>query len=335
MSKAMKIMLSIGAAVLIVGLALGTAGFFLGGMNSVTVSRDGIHVVGSHEAQELIKVDETYAAFDAISINVDLLDEVIIKSGDTYAVRGQNYEDRGGLNAVVNNGILEITTPLVNGFGFGRNWTWNINFGFDVNRAERCYIEITIPEDAVLESLYVDVDVSDVSFIDVKCDDLTADVDLGNLSLRNIVAEKALLIDNCGDMTLTGFNSGTLELKSDLGNVKIDGVLKGRNVIDSSSGNVTLMGIQVENLDLDVDLGDIKIDGILEGDCTIDSSSGNVALTLNQRESDLSYEVDLSLGEVRINGRTVGGSMHNTIVGAKNTLRIDSDLGNVSLDFLK
>jgi hypothetical protein len=309
-------MLSIGAAVLIVGLALGTAGFFLGGMNTVTISHDGIRVLDGRELQEFIKIDETYNSFDEINLNVSLLDEVIIRKGDDYAVQGQNYRGIGGISASVKNGILEITTPEGNGWHGWNDWVWTLNLGIGERRTERCYIEITIPEDAGVDRLYANIDMSEVRFegftadsielttgsanvvfVDVKCSDLIADIDLGDLTLKNVAAEKASLNSDYGDVTLTGFSSGALELDSDLGDVEIEGVLKGKNRITSNNGNVDL--------------------------------------SLDQRESDLAYTIDISLGEVRINGKHVSGSVSSKIADAKNTLRIDSDLGDVSLAFRK
>jgi hypothetical protein len=91
----------------------------------------------------------------------------------------------------------------------------------------------------------------------------------------------------------------------------------------------------MNNLSVVANLGSVDYRGALKGVANIRSDVGSLTLDLDIAEKDMSYTIDSAVGEVRLNGQTLGTAVRNTARSNVDkpilTLNIISDLGSVRI----
>jgi hypothetical protein len=70
------------------------------------------------------------------------------------------------------------------------------------------------------------------------------------------------------------------------------------------------------------------------GLCDIESDSGDVFLGLLMQENELSYSLKADLGDISAGDTKTSGSFVKSNAGATADLTVDSNFGNVRLNFL-
>ena len=123
--------------VLVVGLLMGTIAFLSGGVKNLAWQDGKLIPVDESNGGKIITVDETYNSFSEIDINLSVIDNIIVKEGDNFSVKGQNFEDSGGLKAELNGSKL-VVGPSVS----GTHSILNLNFANMTSR-QKCEVVIT------------------------------------------------------------------------------------------------------------------------------------------------------------------------------------------------
>jgi DUF4097 and DUF4098 domain-containing protein YvlB len=347
MTKGTKRLTLICVIVLALGIVIGGAGLLMGGMQSVSWGAGGPKIFDENDASQMIVIDERYDGFKNIEINIGYLDKIIIKEGTTFSVKGQVRESHGGLIAELDGGTLTVknksTGLILGGFSIGPF--------FNTEKTEN-RLEVTYPAGTKLSSLNLNTDLSDVEITGLAADKAVIDNDSGDMKISGItgtkltinndlgdtllenVTEGRIEIDNAsGSLTLKDITGGTLFIDNDLGEVKAENIDVESADCNNANGDLTYLNFRSGGLKLDNDLGETKISGVLEGISTIENDNGDLKLDLNQPENALSYDIDSDLGDTKVNGKAYGGSAKNSISDARNVLKINSRLGDVTLNF--
>lgn len=188
--------------------------------------------------------------------------------------------------------------------GQGRVITLWFNFDgfFELFEKDREKVRVELPKDLLTE--------------------MTAEVDLGEVSLSNLSIKGSSRIDaNLGDLSLD-----QVDVVDDL-------------EIDADSGNVNLTDVKAKSLTLINDLGDIQLDRLeVDGDADLKLSSGQAEI---EDMNAASLSVKNSLGDVHLTDATVDNGLEvqvssgdiqftNLLVGKE--LSFTNDLGDITGD---
>lgn len=356
--------------IIIIGVCLALAGFAAGGLQGAWIDRGGIHLANA-ENGNLVTVDKSYKSLKDIVVNADLMSSITFKEGDSYSVRGQNYERYGGLNVRLSGDTLYIDAT--------RSHKW-LNFDIGIKNlvngdADSSWLEITYPKGAKLGNVHVDLGTGSVSASDIDCDELYLEDSFGKINASTVSCGKLTVKAASGDVQLSGLDvSGSASVNDSFGNVNITGASADSLTVDLSAGNASIsdvtartadisnnlgriglnnltadsLGLKLSSGDLNADsittndlsaessLGKISIDRlVLNGSGLIKQSSGDVSVNLDMNESDLSYELDTNTGSVNVDGRSFGSYMSNNSTGAGASLTVNSSLGNITLRFMQ
>jgi DUF4097 and DUF4098 domain-containing protein YvlB len=368
----MKKGIAVTLIILAVGICIALIGFGSGGwhIKGFWVDRGGIHL-SNNDLGELIKVDESFKSFSNIEVKADYLEQITVKEGDAFAVKGQNYERYGGLTVE-----LDGNTLVVNAV---REKRWNIDFvvdeWLDWDRWKNdTWVEITYPRGTQLRSTELIVNagsvytrsldtdslriVNDFGNVDVSglsCEDMELDLNAGDASVANVNASGNVIVNNdfgrfdissvtcnkievkanSGDVSLTDVDAAkSIEVKNDMGRVDVDGATADSLILDLNAGDLRADDIKAEDIDVINDFGKITFDRLVfTGRCIMESNAGDVELDLNMSEDDVGYELTADAGSVTVNGRGYGSSVVNRLAGAGAELRVKVDFGSIRVDF--
>ena len=296
--------------ILIVGVCLAGTGWAMGGhkINNVGVYwQNGLHISGvdsSGKIGKLVKLDESYKANDvqAIELDVDYLDYVTIKAGEAGSdikVVGVNYEEYGGLKSNLTGNKLFVSSKAHRD---DRHFVFNFGLFPD---SEKCYLEITVPEDLILENLEAKIDASSITIRDLECVTSVIDNDYGDIELTEIksgdmkikanagkidastiTVARLLEIDNdFGNIKLSSIDAGDISIEADAGRIEMNTVTsKGYLQVDNNFGDVRAKDIQASDMNVDLDAGQMIFERVITNTAKIESNYGDInfdRITLN------------------------------------------------------
>lgn len=286
-----KFLLSAGVLLLVVGLGLSWAGVRMGGETRATVRlfgrswevfapSAGWDVVPAsvetsraatptaspgqttdHPAQDVVFTDNDNTPFSSISVDMDL-GSVTIAAGDDYRVDIRSWGKGYQVDHWYSGGTLTIES----------------NHSGSVLPAN-CGSEVTVyvPADAWLESLYVDLDLGDLTLAGLQLEYAELGLDLGSLTGEALTVTTTLQVDaSLGEVNLFGDLGEYVDISADLGSVQL-GLSK---------------PVSDYCWELEADLGSITVDGKdqrLGDDHKVAGGYGNRTI-----------EVDASLGSITL-----------------------------------
>jgi hypothetical protein len=348
MNNKLKIVLIVGAVLIVGGLAACAAGYAAGGMKDVIfTAAGGPQVVDRSDEKQLIQVDEVFDDVSAIKIDVRAMSKVVVKEGPALSVKGQSLAALGEFKAErAADGTLEVTQGSKK-----KGWWFGFNFpGLFTGRdgLDSSYLEVTVPRGTPLTAVGLDVDAGAVRVENVAAGEIAIDADFGNVEAENLTADAITADSSAGDIKAKGLTCGSLKIRSSYGATEVENVdakvasvdssagrieiddlsapegltvdssfgdveLAAVNVgmakIDLSSGDLSADGFSVSNgLKIDNSYGDIVIAGPLHGESVIDSDAGNIDLKLDGAEGDYFVTAEVDAGGVAIGDRNVGAS---------------------------
>ena len=365
----MKKGIVIALIVLIIGICLALVGFSAGGAKGFWIDRSGFHLSNA-ELGKLVKVDETFNSFKNIDVSADFLDKITIKEGTEFRVQGSNYERFGGITAELEGNTLVVKAVRENRwmFNFGiddlANWD---------KKHDECQVEITYPKGTQFDSvgvvtsagivnvrslasdtLRLENDFGDMDVSGVRCSNMDINLNAGDIKISNIEASGDIkvisdfgrvVIDNAsaknmglnlnsGDMQAKGIRTGDISIVSNFGKVSIDDATADSMTLRLTSGDMQAKNITTGSLSAQSDFGKIDISGLkFTGLCEIFSTSGDVILALLMNEDEVGYELLTDAGDVKIDGRSIKGSVVNRLAGAGAELRVEVDFGSIRVNF--
>ncbi len=232
-------------------------------------------------------------------LDVDLsLGDVTVMTGDSYGVildwSGRNYS----LSCEPDGDTLHVRSSQ------------SVNLNLAGHSAS---VTVYLPEHAELEE--ADVHTS-----------------LGDAYLDNVRARQMKAASDLGDVSLYHTSAGELDVTCSMGNIWLDGVTAGDAELTNSMGDISAEGLSVErSLDVEASMGDIDLQGDLRGETDIEASMGNVALRLSQEEQSYSYELDVSMGQLTVNGQAMPKPASRT--GGPHRLEVENHMGDIELTF--
>ena len=312
----MKRRIIVSLIVLVVGFAMMGVGFAYGGIRPLGLGWNGPAFGLVQNTNNMVRVDQTWKNASGItSLRVDLamINRVEIRAeGDSFSVKGQNWELAGGLQAKLAGGTLTVES------GESKNHVlWPGILGFiPPLRADECSVVVTVPAGVTLDTV-------------------NAETGIGQLHVTGIDAKTLVLNSSTGNTTLQDVSADSFKMTSSVGNCTLDNVRAQTSNFSIDTGNFTANSFtSTKGLTFKKSLGNaVFTDAVLNGDSRFDKSTGNLTLSLRMPRESVGYEINSSTGNVRIDGAKVQGDASNTPPGAENHLSVTSSLGNVTIDF--
>ena len=229
-----KVLVTVGAILLVAGLIIMTV-CFVRGEKVLSIGRffSSIHF-GPGDAEDTVEfsanVRDNSALFEgitAIKFETSYAD-ITVSEGSEYSVKSNGFRD-GAFTLTREGGVLVITDDEYN--RGPHSWA-NSNYRT---------IDVTVPTDAVFDTLSVVLGVGDVS---VNAVSITTSVEVsvgtGNLDISDIGTEEITAAAGVGDIKLRNANAADADLKSGTGNVTFEGLVTSRGVFNSGVGDITV-----------------------------------------------------------------------------------------------
>lgn len=350
MNKSMKGIAIVAAALVTAGILLTVIGFLAGGNQPIYLDKAGIHVGdregGKNGGGELINFSQNIDSFRNINVDLDIY-EVDLIPGETFAVQGDYLSEAGKPTIQVENDTLVIKSS--------RNKVFNLNIDlpgliFDNNRPN---IKIYYPESTKLKDVVIHCDSSDLSIEDliaekaefeldfgkleltnITADNITIDMDSGDCTMKNMkAADKLTISNNFGKTTLEGAEMKTLKVDADSGDVTLTDTTFDSGDLNLNFGKLTAERMTSNGLIVEADSGDVNLEGKLTGLIDVTCNMGKVTVTPGAPRDQFNYEFNADMGSVSMEGNQVSGSMASNNPSAKNTLKITTDMGDINVNF--
>lgn len=136
--------------------------------------------------------------------------------------------------------------------------------------------------------------------------DISSETNYGDVELSGINGSNAQIHTHYGDIELTGCKFSAIETVTDYGDIDIE---RG----DS------------EKLSCITDCGDIEIENVSGKNITLNTALGDIEGTILGDETDYSINAETNFGDTNLRNKT----------GGKNTLNARTDMGDISVKFIR
>ena len=165
------------------------------------------------------------------------------------------------------------------------------------------------------------------------------DIELGAGSMESVglQARKMDIEVGAGECSIDGLTAADgIGMSVGAGRVTLDALSAGELDLDVGAGELHIAGAQVERkTDLELGMGKAELSGLFSGNMDIDCGMGDVELSLDDAEEDHNYEIECSMGNVRVGSRSYTGLADEVSIsnGSSSTYQIECSMGNVHVDF--
>ncbi|MGE7694341.1 DUF4097 family beta strand repeat-containing protein [Lysinibacillus sp. NPDC094177] len=142
---------------------------------------------------------------------------------------------------------------------------------------------------------------------------------------------KTVVLDsNFGDTTIRGLNYQELNLIEDFGDIIFKDTTGDKTEITQSFGDMKLQQFSSNGFVAESEHGDINIDGTLNGQSTITSNFGDATLHLQNKRSELGYELQTDFGDLTVDKKDQNSKVSQEYKG-DNQLKATLSYGDLQL----
>lgn len=159
-------------------------------------------------------------------------------------------------------------------------------------------ILIEIPEEMVLDGIYIDTD-------------------LGEVTLSKLA-----------------YPLQELEINSDLGNIRVeDCTVQESATIAAALGNIVIEDSHFRKIDMSADMGNIELSGTIEDEITAQADMGNIEVDVDGKAENYNIQLSSDMGNVEFEGHKHGNSFESCHEAVNAYIVLNCDMGNVELKF--
>ncbi len=232
------------------------------------------------------------------SLEIDVAyGNVTIKEGDSFHIEAYNIE-KASFSSTLENGVWKVEDDT----GLNKELSGDFEF-FDVDipvnwviwdEDKTSNIVITIPSGFTAENININIESGRITADYLDTEEADINVDVGYFQINNlIIHNKSYLTVGAGEMIIDTLNAKDITIENGVGFIQASGSILGNSYVKSG-------------------LGAIK-------------------LSINGDKADYNYDIDCSLGSVKIDGyRYTDTTIHND---AKHNFFLECDVGSITLDY--
>ena len=307
-----KKMLAVGAGICMgAGVIIAGIGFLIGGRPGFYINASGIHSyhtelgANGKNTLEKTRVD----AFSSISLNVSCGDVHIIPSDDYY-IEYHFAAQSGTAGYSIENDMLTLDIG-----GKGEFLGFNFfSFG-NLTGDNSNYVNLYVPEDKMLENIFINADMGDVTLGDIKTRSMDIEVDLGDLDIEKFEGSSLTADLGCGFMKAGFIDGQSVSIKNGMGDVSVERLSCSKTSdISMDMGSLSIEEASITQLDIQCDMGDVDLG--LPG--TID---------------DYKMDITVDLGDLSIPGYDSDTSKFISQNKEGAVLNINNQCGDVTVSF--
>jgi len=295
MKKLLIVLLIIGGF----GIVLMIGGFVLGASTSLFIDTDGFHI--KNKGSEIIMNKDNLPAFTSMDISIASANVELIPS-NSYGIDISSNRSNVDIVYSVENGVLKVDQHIrwfIGIFDF-RSWFRETN------------VKIFYPAGSKFEYIYFYGTSGQMTADKIEASDIFLKLTSGRVILSDIVTDK-------------------MRAKVTSGSVNFNNLSTEKFDCDITSGTIYAKNLSSKFLNLKMTSGNFTAEGEMKGDNYIKLTSGNVNLGIYGNRADYSRDVDVTSGNVYIDGSRANGN--EIIRSAPNSLTVKLTSGNVRVDF--
>ena len=318
--KGAKIWLIIAAIMMVVGIGLAAIGTTKGGSWRFKIKNFKMVTTDDDYVTKTIDYKDS-EAFKKIIVDSQTVD-INIQKGNNYSVTYYVPED--SIPEINNkNGVLDINTTEDDGFTF-------FDFSF-LNDEKNSYITITTPyadtTDFKVKTSTGDIAITEINF-EGEIKSSTGDIQINNGSLGYVD-----ISTSTGDITVNGIESVSINLNTSTGETKLsNSKVTEKFLVNSSTGDVTMNNDTVNRFEVEGSTSDVTVTNSEINNVKIDVSTGEVALGLKGSDSDYSFDLHTSTGDINL-GKDEYEKNFTRENGGSNSVYVHTSTGDIDIDF--
>ncbi|MCR5083260.1 MAG: DUF4097 domain-containing protein [Parasporobacterium sp.] len=182
-----------------------------------------------------------------IVIDADAAD-LTIQYGDSFNV-AYNYPEKNLPNISFEDGKLEIKETMKKSF----TSLW----------AKKYLLIVTLPKDANIEDIDIEVDMGDIKLNKIGCEDLTINANMGNVVLKDLNVESGSFDLDMGNLEISSSSFDRIEAVADMGNIEVSGNIESMSA-ECDMGNIEVKtngNVDLNKFNLHCDLGNVEVNG--------------------------------------------------------------------------
>ncbi len=311
-----KKILIISLCLIIAGVLIGGIGLILGGHPGITISRNGLHSIGSKT--NTYKLPKTQLdPYTNINLKINSYADINIQPSDD-----SNYYIEYVLNGRYSKPSYQIENDTFS-MGQGNYGTTFLNFSFFNTETTSLdtYINLYVPKNQSLDGVKIYNDTGDVSIDSLAADSADVDIEYGDVDVKNSVFDTLNLSLDTSDISATDTTAKTLTLYQEYGEATWKNFSCEQASIKLDTSNLFLDAAKIQALDCRVEYGDVTL--LLPED-----------LTIYQFNLSVEYgQINLPSEAPRGYAATEDDDMetYKTDGNKTNPIQVKSDTGNITI----
>lgn len=169
-------------------------------------------------------------------------------------------------------------------------------------------------------------------------DEIDIDFGAGKLESGYLKAKEIEINVGAGKCVFEGLEaSESVDISLGAGEIVTEALAARKAGLDVAAGELRVNGAKVgSETQVDISMGNAVLNGVFAGELDVECGMGNLDLTLEGAESDYNYEVDCSMGSIKIGGKSYNGlADHEIYNGSNDMIDISCSMGTVNVNFTR
>lgn len=355
MSKLTKRVLIVAGCCIVCGLGLLTAGRALGGEMGFWIDRTGIYTnqdIRNRSKENLYVMEKTELdSFNSMEVLVENNNIEIVPSDDGhYYIEYRLYARGSEPWYQVENGVLTVKCVMDkdSSYSYGAGFmVWDTGSSF-----QRGTVKIYLPEDIPMKLVKLGNNDADLTYNGPDADTYDFTSSYGSMNVSGGKAGKMYLNASDGNITCHSVECDELILNNNYGKTDLSAVTTGKLTIDASDGRISMKQIMAGSISIKNTYGgltgkEITADSfyvkMADGSCDLETADlkesffentyGTVKVELTGGEKDYNYQVESTYGSVKVGGSSYKEEGYQKDNGAKRSLTVNANDGNVVISF--
>lgn len=261
---------------------------------------------GGNDIGEDKKEKTAYSASDVRELDIECggNDLVIQESEDDYIWIARD----SGTNPVsyrLQDGTFELYSKK--NFRLWSSWWWN-------NPKRTVYLYL--PKGMVLESIDLEIGAGEMDSVALEANEINVEVDAGTAVIKSLYGKEVEINVNAGGLEVGDVTARELSAQT-------------------GAGSLVIRNFTAEDASLSASAGSLEAEGAVGRNADIECGAGSIQMTLQGAETDYDYDLECSMGEIRIGGSTYSGLSDEKTLrnGGKGVLNVECSVGDIEIEF--
>lgn len=142
--------------------------------------------------------------------------------------------------------------------------------------------------------------------------------------LRNAKCEMTIMVPADARLEM-------VDVRLDIADIKISEISAKEYNLDAAMGDIKLENIDFDKAEINANLGDVSLEDCSFKNLRIDENLGDVDVKSSRNISDYSFDLQIDLGEISVNGKKYAKGFRYD--GKDGSITINNNLGDISVEY--